>query len=230
MESEQVTYATWTAVPDDLQWIVVEYPEWLNQHYDFVFKCKDGGSEFVMHCFEGDSRDKFSREQHNRARELYLQEQNNICANKDESSESFKEQPEYGYANGFGRLSDAIEIEGFYLDGGGSSRESRAVDCWDSLSFVSYADRGLEITLHKADIEIMATAVGLIGQDGQQAWDDGRPPVGETCAIYDGNKGRWYEGIIDFISDDWCVFTAPDGQWCQSMAALRFEPIDPEWA
>lgn len=58
----------------------------------------------------------------------------------------------------------------------------------------------------------------------EQEWNgEGLPPVGWSGNIEDTCEGRWYEGIIDFISDDWCVFTASDGQHAQSMCHINFE-------
>ncbi len=181
-------YATWAAVPDDLQWLAENVKECPCAY----IKKTIGGHEAA------DMRNQFSslghyftKAQWKRAREIY--EAKEYCRKWDQSdAEQAKQDSQQT------RIADAIMTE---------------VGC-DEVGYsqcVAAAEKVLELM-----------------QDSQQEWVNGRPPVGETCAIYDGNMGRWYEGIIDFISDDWCVFTAPDGQWCQSMAAMKFEPIPAE--
>lgn len=52
------------------------------------------------------------------------------------------------------------------------------------------------------------------------------PEVGQLANVL---AGRWHEGVIDYLSDDWCVFTTHNGQLAYPRDEVSFEkPETPE--
>jgi hypothetical protein len=116
-----IKYNSVADIPEDLVWIIGEYPEWLNYHFDYVRKfCSEGCNPFVSHT-NHPRKNTFSCKQYEAAKECLARCEGINIRNSDEAlGKELKVYPE-GEAvkwevGGTVRIIDDIEPDSLYAD------------------------------------------------------------------------------------------------------------------